>query len=121
MDPKRLAQVFRNLLENGVQHSPAGGEVRVAAAVVRQSDETRVECVIEDKGPGFRAEDLPHVFEPFFTRRHGGTGLGLSIVYRIVTDHGGTIVARNRPGGGARITVGLPVASQAHGRGRGEG
>ena len=115
MDAKRLSQVFRNLVENGVQHSPAGGEVRVGAAVVRRGGETRVECVVEDKGPGFRAEDLPHLFEPFFTRRHGGTGLGLSIVYRIVTDHGGTIVARNRPGGGACITVGLPVASRHSG------
>ena len=112
MDAKRLSQVFRNLVENGVQHSPAGGEVRVGAEVVRRGGETHVECVVEDKGPGFRAEDLPHLFEPFFTRRHGGTGLGLSIAYRIVTDHGGTIVARNRPGGGARITVGLPVASR---------
>jgi PAS domain S-box-containing protein len=112
MDAKRMSQVFQNLVENGVQHSPAGGEVRVGAEVVLRGGEPRVECVIEDKGPGFRAEDLPHLFEPFFTRRHGGTGLGLSIVYRIVTDHGGTIVARNRPGGGACITVGLPVAER---------
>jgi len=77
---------------------------------VRRGGEARVECVIEDEGPGFDAADLPHVFEPFFTRRHGGTGLGLPIVYRIVSDHGGSIVASNRPGGGARITVGLPVA-----------
>ena len=119
MDAKRLSQVFQNLVENGVQHSPAGGEVRVGAEVVRRGGETRVECVVEDKGPGFRAEDMPHLFEPFFTRRHGGTGLGLSIVYRIVTDHGGTIVARNRPGGGACVTVGLPVASRpSSGEGR---
>jgi len=119
MDAKRMSQVFRNLVENGVQHSPAGAEVSVGADVVRRGGETRVECVVEDKGPGFRVEDLPHLFEPFFTRRHGGTGLGLSIVYRIVTDHGGTIVARNRPGGGACITVGLPVASRpSSGEGR---
>jgi PAS domain S-box-containing protein len=121
MDARRLSQVFRNLVENGVQHSPAGGEVRIGAEVVRRGAETRVECVVEDKGPGFRAEDLPHLFEPFFTRRHGGTGLGLSIVYRIVTDHGGTIVARNRPGGGACITVGLPVAARPSQGGEGRG
>jgi PAS domain S-box-containing protein len=110
MDPKRLMQAFRNLVENGVQHSPTGGEVRIGAELVRRGGEARLECVVEDQGPGFKAEDLPHVFEPFFTRRHGGTGLGLSIVYRVVTDHGGTIDARNRPGGGACITLGLPLA-----------
>jgi signal transduction histidine kinase len=77
---------------------------------VRRGGEARLECVVEDQGPGFKPDDLPHVFEPFFTRRHGGTGLGLSIVYRVVSDHGGSIDARNRPGGGACITVGLPLA-----------
>ena len=112
MDPKRLAQVFRNLVENAVQHSPKGGAVRVSAELVSRGGEARLECVVEDHGPGFGAEDLPHVFEPFFTRRHGGTGLGLSIVYRIVSDHGGTVAASNRPGGGARISVSLPVAGR---------
>jgi PAS domain S-box-containing protein len=110
MDPKRLAQVFRNLVENAIQHSPEGRAVRVSVELVSRGGEARLECVVEDQGSGFGAEDLPHVFEPFFTRRHGGTGLGLSIVYRIVSDHGGTIAARNRPGGGARISVSLPVA-----------
>jgi PAS domain S-box-containing protein len=110
MDPKRLMQAFRNLVENSVQHSPTGGEVRIGAELVRRGGEARLECVVEDQGPGFKPDDLPHVFEPFFTRRHGGTGLGLSIVYRVVSDHGGSIDARNRPGGGACITVGLPLA-----------
>ncbi len=110
MDPKRLAQVFRNLVENGVQHSPAGGRVRIGAGLVERRGGPWVECAIEDTGPGFRGDDLPRVFEPFFSRRHGGTGLGLSIVYRIVTDHGGTVVAGNGAAGGARVTVSLPVA-----------
>ncbi len=110
MDKRRLGQVLRNLVENAVQHSPAGGHVALAAGLVRRSGAAWVECAVEDSGPGFREEDLPHLFEPFFTRRHGGTGLGLSIVHRIVTDHGGTLVARNRTAGGACVRVLLPTA-----------
>jgi PAS domain S-box-containing protein len=109
MDARRLGQVFRNLLENALQHAPREGHVRIEARLLHAQGATWVECVIEDDGPGIEREDLPHLFEPFFTRRRGGTGLGLSIVHRIVTDHGGSITARNRPKGGARFTLTLPA------------
>jgi PAS domain S-box-containing protein len=115
MDERRLTQVIRNLLENAVQHSPAGGRVSVEAALASDSAGDWLECSIEDGGPGFEAQDLPHLFEPFFTRRHGGTGLGLSIVHRIVAEHGGTIEARNRAGRGARFTLRLPAPRAAGG------
>jgi len=109
VDEKRLFRVFCNLVENAVQHSPAGGTVRVTAGLAGGEGRSWVDCVVEDSGPGFPPEDLPHVFEPFFTRRKGGTGLGLSIVERIVTDHGGTLAAQNRGEGGARLHVRLPA------------
>ena len=70
---------------------------------------------MEDDGEGFRPDDLPAVFEPFFTRRERGTGLGLSIVQRIVEDHAGQVHAGNREEGGAVITIVLPATPGAAG------
>jgi PAS domain S-box-containing protein len=117
VDERRLGQVFRNLLENALQHTPGGGHISLETRLVHDRAAAWVECSIEDDGPGFQPDDLPHIFEPFFTRRHAGTGLGLSIVHRIVTDHGGTIAAGNRPQGGARVTVTLPATPQPPGGG----
>ena len=105
MQPGRLAQVFQNLIDNAVQHSAAGACVRIEAALEGGFIEVRV----LDRGAGFREDDLRHVFEPFFTRRPGGTGLGLSLVQRIVEQHGGSVVASNRAGGGAQMAVRLPA------------
>jgi len=109
MDVRRVEQVVANLVVNSIQHLRSSGTVRVTAAPAREGDRSWVVCAVADTGPGFREQDLPHIFEPFFTRRHGGTGLGLSIVARIVDDHGGRIVARNRPEGGAEVVFKLPM------------
>jgi signal transduction histidine kinase len=119
MDRRRLVQVFQNLLDNAVRHSPAKSAVTVEAERARVDGEAWIDCRVRDEGPGFKPEDLPRVFEPFFTRRRGGTGLGLSIVQRIVEDHGGRVFAANRPEGGAVMTVRLPAAPAAEAAPRG--
>jgi signal transduction histidine kinase len=111
LDRGRLHQVFQNLIQNGIQHCREGGVVTVSAHRVEDSAASWIRCTVEDSGRGFLAEDLPRVFEPFFTRRRGGTGLGLAIAQRIVEEHGGTIAAANRPGGGAVVTLLLPCAA----------
>src|SRR5262249_47688056 len=100
MDSARLTQVFQNLVDNAVRHSPAGAIVRVEAGIARIGPREAVEIRVLDQGPGFDPADLARIFEPFFTKRRGGTGLGLSIVQRIVDQHGGTVEPRNRPQGG---------------------
>jgi PAS domain S-box-containing protein len=111
MDSRRLFHVFRNVVENAVQHSPSGATVRVATEAVEEEGRAWVRCTVHDGGPGFRDEDLPHVFEPFFSKRRGGTGLGLSIVQRILEEHQGTIRLRNGDTGGAEVTLLLPAVS----------
>lgn len=114
VDRGRIAQVFQNLLENAIQHSPKGRTVVLRAERAGENREG-VRFAVEDAGPGFLPGDLHSVFEPFFTRRRGGTGLGLSIVQRIVEQHGGEVVAANRTSGGAAMTVFLPLRPRKSG------
>ena len=107
-DPLRLRQLVTILVDNAIRHTPAGGTVLVR---VRREDQTVALDVLDD-GPGIRETDLDRVFERFWRADDapsGGTGLGLSIARWIVERHGGTILAANRPEGGARFEARLPV------------
>jgi signal transduction histidine kinase len=112
MDRPRLRQVFQNLVQNAIEHTPHGGQVLVGAEREARDGRPGVRFSVRDFGPGFAAADLPRVFEPFFSRRRGGTGLGLSIVQRIVEQHGGRVWAANHPEGGGLLTVWLPDAPE---------
>ncbi len=119
-DGDRLAQVFTNLVDNAVKHTPASGRVTLSAkpgdpAGLRESLR-EVQIEVSDSGSGISAEALPHIFERFYqadpSRPGGekhGTGLGLSIVKEIVEAHGGKISVRSAPGTGSVFTVVLPV------------
>jgi signal transduction histidine kinase len=109
VDRERIAQVFQNLLANAIQHSPAQATIELTARLGALADGEWLEVVTCDQGGGFDVDDLPHLFEPFFSRRPGGTGLGLALAHRVVHDHGGTLVAENRSTGGAMVTVRLPI------------
>ena len=109
-DPAKLHDIIRNLVENAVNYSPEGAEVRLGAA---QHNGTYT-ITVADSGPGIPSEDLTRVFERFYRvdksrSRPGGTGLGLAIVKHLVELHGGEAIAENRPEGGAVFTIKLPT------------
>jgi PAS domain S-box-containing protein len=116
-DRSQLTQVFANIVLNGIEAMGGKGRVtiRVTASGEEGAEAPSGEVTVEDEGPGLPKEALDHAFDPFFTTKgdHGGTGLGLSVAYGIVQAHHGTIELRNRPEGGARITVRLPVRTDA--------
>ncbi len=110
LDAGRIVQAVDNLVENALHYSPAGGTIEIDGAICPDDGKRWLEISVTDHGPGFRLEDLAHVFDPFYSRRRGGTGLGLSIVRRIAEAHGGTVEAGNGPEGGAVLSLRLPMS-----------
>jgi signal transduction histidine kinase len=106
-DADQLQQIVLNLVRNALAATPAGGRitVRVERAI---GAEPAIRLIVRDTGPGIPAEMQANLFEPFFTTRatEGGTGLGLAVVRAIITEHGGTITARNDDG--AEFVVSFP-------------
>jgi two-component system nitrogen regulation sensor histidine kinase NtrY len=107
LDAALMRRVLVNLTDNAVQ--AAGGErARLYLGVARTLD--RVLLTVADEGPGVDPVHRARVFDPYFTTRGDGTGLGLAIVKKIVLQHGGEVELGERPGGGARFTISLPLA-----------
>jgi two-component system sensor histidine kinase MprB len=105
--PERLDRAVGNLLDNAAKWTGEGSPVEVA---LRGG-----ELTVRDHGPGFSEEDLPHVFDRFYrakaARSMRGSGLGLAIVRQVAEAHGGTVVAENAEGGGARLRLRLPPSA----------
>ena len=113
LDGARIERAVANLVRNALEHTPAGGEIRVSIA----ADGEGVRLSVADGGNGVAADDLPHIWDRFYrgekSRRRStggadGAGLGLAIVRGIVEAHGGTVAARSEPGAGAVFTFHLP-------------
>ena len=109
IDPDRIRQVLDNLIDNSLRYCPRGSVIEMRAGATDQD----LWLEVADSGHGFDPTFLPHAFERFRrsdtsrSREHGGAGLGLAIVSSIVSAHGGTVIAENRPDGGACIRVTL--------------
>jgi two-component system sensor histidine kinase ResE len=113
-DERRLEQVFSNLVENAVRHTPPGGRIAISAFTLRGGEAS---VGIHNTGSYIPTEDLPRVFERFFqvdrarARKGGSSGLGLSIVREIVEAHGGSVRAVSTPDDGTEFIVVLPAAA----------
>ena len=112
-DPDRLTQIFTNLIDNALTHTPAGGRVDVG---LRPYGDRAVEVAIKDTGRGIAPDELIRVFERFYqvdkSRAHTngrGTGLGLAIVQELVSLHNGRVLAHSELGQGSTFIVRLPV------------
>ena len=117
-DRRLVQRAVRNLLENALGASEGAGEVRVTVA--RVGGDGGLAVTVDDRGRGVSDVDLERIFEPYFSTSSGGTGLGLPIARRIVEEHGGTITASRREGGGLSVRIVLPAA-QASGESPGDG
>ena len=109
----RLVQVFVNLLRNALDAVETSGHISVSTRPCQREGSRWLAITVEDDGRGIPPEVLPEIFDAFVSSRLDarGTGLGLTVAEGIVNQHGGTITAGNRPGGGARLEVTLRSAA----------
>jgi signal transduction histidine kinase len=127
IDQDQMSQVFSNIFTNAQEAMPQGGTIEVLAGnmVIEATEKDTipgmrrgrfVRIAIRDHGPGIQGEDLPKIFDPYFsTKKMGaqkGMGLGLTIVYSVVRKHDGYIQVESRAESGTTVFLYLPAADQ---------
>jgi len=100
-------QAVLNLAINALQAMPDGGSLRLGC---RGTSRRRVALSVEDTGVGIPPENLPRIFDLYFTTKEKGSGIGLSMVFRIVQLHDGEVEVQSTPGGGTKFTLFFPQA-----------
>ena len=113
-DAGRLRQLLHNLVKNALEavRDAAVARIMVSTCAVNTVETSQVELCIEDNGPGFGAEVLENIFEPYVSTKPKGSGLGLAIVKKIVEEHNGTISAESGASGGALIRIRFMLSSE---------
>ncbi len=120
IDTGQISQALNNLLINAKQAMPDGGTLTIAAENVHLGAGEKpvtpgnyVKITLKDSGVGIAPEDLPRIFDPYFTTKEVGTGLGLSTTYAVIRRHQGHIEAESTPGVGTTFRIYLPAAPEA--------
>jgi len=113
-DADRILQALGNLIANALRFTPEGGEIRLGGAL---ADAATVRLFVADSGPGIPEEDVPHIFDRFWTARRDsrarGTGMGLAIVRGIIEAHEGRVWVERNASGGATFNLLLPVDTKS--------
>jgi signal transduction histidine kinase len=105
LDEERMRSMLINLIQNAMEAMPQGGNLKIATELQGQAVQIR----IEDTGKGITKENLPHIFDAYFTTKENGSGLGLMFVHDAVADHGGKIYVKSKPRKGTRFEILLPL------------
>lgn len=116
-DPGQLQQVLINLVLNGLDVTPTGGQITISARIAAEGSLDGIAIAVHDTGPGIPVELQGKVFEPFFTTKPAGqgTGLGLAICRDIIKAHGGQIKVESAPDAGTTFTVWIPTTTEKTG------
>lgn len=110
IDENQIKQVFINLIKNGLESMPEGGQLQIK---VDCNEESWISVRVIDQGSGISKEDMKHLFEPFFTTKNDGTGLGLMVSRKIIEDHNGKININSEVNKGTTIEVLLPISQKS--------
>lgn len=124
IDSGQISQVLDNLVINGVQAMPKGGEIKIRASnlhvhansVLPLRSGRYIQVSVEDTGIGIAADKIDRIFDPYYTTKEQGSGLGLAISYAIVSKHGGHITVDSVPGAGTIFYLYLPAAEARNAR-----
>jgi two-component system, NtrC family, sensor kinase len=117
IDPSSMEQAFLNIVINAQKAMPRGGTFTISTAHLNGEvpEAGKVQVIFEDTGMGILDQNLPKIFNPFFSTRSDGTGLGLSITKNIIEEHGGTIEVESLVNVGTQFIITLPVTREQHG------
>ncbi len=107
IDREEMKKALLNIVLNGIQATPPGGNINISGK--KDSIGNEIIIKIKDSGPGIQKENLPKIFQPYFTTKDKGTGLGLAIAYRIISDHKGRIEVESKIKEGTTFTIKLPI------------
>ena len=108
VDQDKIEQAIINVLQNSIDAIPAHGWIGITTRYSPRSM-PHVEIAIDDNGPGIPQEDLPYVFDPFFSNKKKGTGLGLWNVKKVIEAHGGSVGITTKRTGGVHLSMAIPV------------